>query len=106
MLVELRTITPDIAKEMLLKNTNNRPVSEKHVRRLAKEITEDRWQLNGDTIRFNGTRLVDGQHRLLAVVKSGKAIETLVVDGLESDVFKTIDIGKIRSNGDTLAADG
>ena len=106
MFVELREITPEMAKSMLDRNTKNRPISQLQVKSLAKEITEDRWKINGDTIRFNGNVLIDGQHRLLAVLKAGKPIKTLVVEGLESDVFQTIDIGKIRSQGDTLAVEG
>lgn len=106
MLVELRTITPEMAKAMLQKNTKNRPVRSSQVKRLAQEIIDGRWKVNGDTIRFEEDVLVDGQHRLLAIVKAGKAIETLVVEGLETNVFQTIDIGVKRSPGDTLAVEG
>lgn len=106
MFVELREITPEMAQVMLQRNTKNRPVNQSQLNRLTKEIIEDRWKVNGDAIRFNGKALVDGQHRLMAVIKAGKPIKTLVVEGLDSDVFQTIDIGKARSQGDTLAVEG
>jgi hypothetical protein len=65
-----------------------------------------RWKFNGDTICLNGDRLIDGQHRLMAVVKSGVTIDALVVDGLPSDVFDTKDIGKQRTAADTLSTHG
>jgi hypothetical protein len=102
----LKTITPALAAEMLKRNTRNRPVNVHHVKRLAREMEMGRWKVNGGTICFNGDLLIDGQHRLQAVVESGKQIKTYVVEGLPSDVFNTIDTGKRRDAGDTLALMG
>ncbi len=102
----IKTITPALAAEMLKKNTRNRPVNVYHVKRLAREMEMGRWKINGGTICFNGDLLIDGQHRLQAVVASGKTIQTYVVEGLPSDVFNTIDTGKRRNAGDTLALMG
>ena len=62
--------------------------------------------MNGDTICLNGNRLIDGQHRLSAVVMSGVSIQSFVVEGLTDDVFDTKDIGKRRSHAETLATKG
>ena len=99
-------ITPDYARQLLEQNTNNRPCSESHVNFLAREIILNRWKLNGSTIVLNGERLIDGQHRLHAIIKANKPIETLIVEGLSSDVFDTIDAGKKRSSSDVLAIRG
>ena len=104
--VKLRTISPYMAEELLKKNIGNRPLNIKHVDRLAKEMANGRWKVNGDTICMNGTRVIDGQHRLHAVVQSGITIEALVVEGLSYDVFDTKDVGKRRSAGDTLGVAG
>jgi hypothetical protein len=98
----LMEITPQIAASFLEKNTSNRPLNNKHVKRLAREIEMGRWKLNGSTICLNGEILIDGQHRLAAVVLSGCTIQSLVVEGLDSNVFATIDAGKPRGAGDTL----
>jgi hypothetical protein len=104
---ELKTITPEWAKKILNeKNTGNRAMSRLHVDTLAKEISKGRWKVNGDTICLNGNRLIDGQHRLAAVVQSGISIQSFVIEGLPSDVFDTKDIGKRRSPGDTLGVRG
>jgi len=104
--VKLTTVTPEWAEETLKKNIGNRPLNVQHVDKLAKEMTNGRWKVNGDTICLNGSRVIDGQHRLHAVVQSGITIETLVVEGLSSDVFDTKDVGKRRSAGDTLGVAG
>lgn len=77
-----------------------------HVESLAKEMKCGRWKVNGDTICLNGSRLIDGQHRLAAVVASGVTIQSFVIEGLPSDVFDTKDVGKRRSGGDTLGVRG
>lgn len=100
----VETIDPLRAERMLQLNTTNRPLSRNHVNRLAGEMKENRWQFNGDAIRISDhNRLIDGQHRLAAVVKSGVPIQTFVVRGLPDEAFKTIDTGRLRSGADTLA---
>lgn len=100
------TIGPERAMEMLKLNTGNRNVKPVWVNRLAESMRKGEWKFNGDTIRMNGNRLIDGQHRLHAIVKSGVHLRTLIVDGLDSSVFDTIDIGKTRTGSDTLNALG
>jgi hypothetical protein len=107
MKAELKTITPEWAKKTLNeKNAGNRAMNRLHVESLAKEMKCGRWKVNGDTICLNGTRLIDGQHRLAAVVASGVTIQSFVIEGLPSDVFDTKDVGKRRSAGDTLGVRG
>lgn len=106
MKVKVLKITPEIALQMLQLNTANRPLNAHHVRVLAREMKRGRWKLNGDTICVNQNRLIDGQHRLMAVVESGCAIETLIVQDLDPDVFDTKDVGRRRTASDTLAVRG
>ena len=96
------TITPAKARIYLEGNSTNRPLSRRHVNYLADEINGGRWLFNAETIKFNGSRLLDGQHRLHAVIKSGKPITTIVARGLDEKTFHTIDMGKKRSAADTL----
>lgn len=103
---ELKTITPTQAKTLLEKNEGNRPIRMVHAKRLAAEILAGRWKVNGDTICFNGDRLLDGQHRLMACVLADTPITTFVVEGLPSDVFATKDVGARRSGADVLAVLG
>jgi hypothetical protein len=93
MKMELKTITPEwAAKTLAEKNTRNRPISRPHVEALANEIRRGAWQVNGDTIKLSPDgQLIDGQHRLAAVVKAGVSIQSFVVEGISFDVFHTID---------------
>lgn len=107
--VEMRimTITPLVASDWLERcNPRNRARNDRHVARLAKAIANGEWVFNGDSIRFNGDVLLDGQHRLAAVVKANKPIQSLVIRGLPAEVFSTIDRNKVRSNADILSIEG
>lgn len=103
MKTEVRTITPAVAKEMLKRNYNNRPPSKSHVEKLSQSMLKDQWLFDGQPIRFDEhDRLIDGQHRLNAIVKSNTTHKFLVVSGLKSDSFMVMDTGKSRSAGDSL----
>ena len=103
----IETITPDVAKDLLSRNSGNRSINDVHVNRLAKQMSNNQFDLNGDAIRIDdGGMLIDGQHRLSACVKAGVPFQTLVVRGLPKKAFLTIDQSKHRSHGDTLSALG
>jgi hypothetical protein len=61
------------------------------------------WRLNGESIIFDESSCLDGQHRLLAVVQSGVTIESVVVENIDASAFSTLDSGKARSSADNLA---
>ena len=100
------TITPEMAKAMLEKNIRNRNLNARRVTHLANQMRDGRWKFNGDTICINGEQLIDGQHRLAAIIESGTPIPAILVEGLPSDVFDTKDTGKPRTGADTLSAKG
>lgn len=100
------TISPSKAEKMLEMNINNRPVSERHVDFLAGEIKAGNWKLNGESIKVGRDRIIDGQHRLYAIIRANKAIKTLVSTGLADDVFDTVDTGRNRTGSDILALRG
>lgn len=104
---QFETITPDIANEYLKNNKSNRNLDNKRIARYAREMELGRWLINGDTIRFDTDGiLLDAQHRLEAIVKSGVTVEALVVRDLPKEAFATIDVGKNRSGGDILTISG
>lgn len=103
----IEMITPETAALLLGSNIHNRKLSEARVRVLARDITEGRWQLNGEAVKVaeDGT-LLDGQHRLAAVVHSGMAVSTLVVRGLPVEAQTTMDTGRARTVSDILRLQG
>ena len=60
-------ITPEMAETMLEWNDRNRPIEAGKVKRFAQAMVEGRWPYTGQTISFSKQRLLDGQHRLLAL---------------------------------------
>lgn len=101
-------VTPEIASDFLSKNTSNRPLSMKHVQSLAGSIERGEWMFTGESIKMSESGcLLDGQHRLSAVVMSGEPIEILVITGLPDESFHAIDVGgKKRGLSDVLAIAG
>lgn len=94
----METIDPDKAREYLSLNDNNRPVSKTYARALAGAILRGEWALNGETVKFDsGGKLIDGQHRLHAIVTSDQAVQALVVRNAGSDAQDTVDTGTRRS---------
>jgi hypothetical protein len=104
--VQLETITPARAAQYLEFNKNNRNIRKRHVTFLARQIKDGLWKTNGATIVFNGDQLIDGQHRLMAVIQSGHAIVAPVVRGVDTGAFETIDTGILRTAGDVLGVMG
>lgn len=102
-LVKIETITPEIAKKMLAKNSHNRNLSQKSLDHYVRQIEEGQWELNGDTIKFaNDDTLLDGQHRLHAIMATKKPMKCIVVRGLSKSVMPTIDTGRSRTVADHL----
>lgn len=104
MYITQETITPEIAKEYLQANTNNRPCSPSRIAEIAGAMRRGEWMANGDSIRFSEEGvLLDGQGRLKACILSGTEFKTLVVRGIHAEAFKTMDLGKKRNIRDILS---
>lgn len=102
-IAEVVTITPAEATNWLRANEHNRPVRKNHVNFLAGEIKNGNWQLNGQAIVIaDNEQVLDGQHRLLAIIESGTPIQSLVVYGITPEAFSTMDTGAVRSGSDAL----
>jgi hypothetical protein len=94
------TLTPALAQMLLEKNPNNRRLSEQRAIHLANAIRRGEWQLNGESVIVSEDgSLLDGQHRCRAVVIAEMAIPVILVEGVPSKAFTTIDIGEKRSIG-------
>lgn len=99
---KVMTITPELAKSWLSSsNIENREVKLGTVEKYAGRIMAGEWIIVDQLISFdvNG-RLQNGQHRLMAVVKTGKSIEALVGFGFAEETYKYLDQGHNRTKGD------
>lgn len=107
MRIEQVMMSPEAAAKILKSNDRNRSPSEALIASLAAQMKSGAWKLNGETIIIdrNG-QLMDGQHRLAAVVVANVPIPMLVVYDAEPAVFTTIDTGRSRKNSDFMSALG
>ena len=104
--MEFKTMemTPTKAMGMLEKNSNNRSSRQALVEQYASDMRNGLWNAeNGETIKVDSDGgLLDGQHRLMAVVESGVTVKMVVVTGLSPSGRETIDTGLSRTAGDIL----
>lgn len=96
-------ITPDIARHYLTMNTSNRPIRPSTVKSLSKAIERGEWIVTHQGIAFskNG-RLLDGQHRLKAIVEANIPVVMAVTNGLDDESFMVVDRHQRRSTADSL----
>lgn len=104
---EMVRVTPTRAKQMLNKNLRNRNLREATVAQYARDMAAGNWPFNGESIKFaeDGT-LLDGQHRLAAIVRSNVPVLMLVITGLPQSAQETVDVGRKRTASDTLLLRG
>lgn len=100
-------LTPELAAFLLTLNTRNRRMRLAEVKKFEKIINENRWILThqGISICQDGV-LANGQHRLTAVVNTGKTVPIQLTFGEDPRAFPVIDRQKTRSGNETLALQG
>jgi len=106
---QVELINPAKAEELLKQNTSNRRLNDAVVAHYANQMSNGTWPFTGHPIVIGiSGRLLDGQHRLKAIIKANVSMPMLVVRGIENeaDAFDAIDTGKLRSSGDVLSAKG
>jgi len=97
-------ISPEVAARFMEKNhPKNRPVSRAWVKRLSKMMSDGVFLQTHQAICFDEDGyLIDGQHRLSAVIHSGKTVVMSVCTGLNHAAFSAMDCGKGRTTSDRL----
>ena len=96
------TITPENAKKMLAFNKVNRPISEKTSKAYAEDMKNGRWDTNTTSCIAFDTKgnLVDGQHRLTAVIIAGVPVKMWVSRNVGDHVV--FDSGRNRTLSDFM----
>lgn len=104
---ELKDITPALASVMLDSNTHNRKLRDTQASSHAAAMAEGRWKTTHQGIAIDKTgTLLDGQHRLEAVVEAGVPVEMVVSFGWDPSAFDVLDTGSTRRVDDFLTIDG
>jgi hypothetical protein len=103
----VQTITPKKAAEYLERNTANRPLSQRTVREFAQAMRRGDWRVTHQGIAFDTTgALVDGQHRLAAIVEADIPVDVTVFTEVPVGAFDVLDTGRRRNAADVLAIEG
>lgn len=98
---KIQLITPEIAAIYLEQNTQNRRARSIAVKHLAAAMLRGEWVLTAQGISFDTDgRLIDGQHRLMAVIESKMVIEMMVFTEVDPEAFKVMDRGTTRTLSD------
>ena len=96
-------LTPAAAQRLLERNSHNRKISEKVIQKYAAEIKAGEWRLTPGGIGFDDHGLlVDGQHRLSAIVRANQAVPMLITLGLPSACQEKVDRQRRRTLFDAL----
>lgn len=98
---EIMLITPALAREWLEKRfSNQRRISKPRVDSHCRAIKAGRWRTTHQGVAFNSAgELVDGQHRLAAIVESDTAVHMMVAWGVDGVEAIDTDL-RIRSTAD------
>ena len=98
----IKNITPLLAQTMLDSNTRNRKMNTNRVKQYTADMRAGRWCANGESIVVTESGiLVDGQHRLQAVVNAGITLQ-FVVATIKDEEAHHFDTGRARSINDSV----
>lgn len=99
--VKMMTVTPDMARAWLRFNTGNREIQKNHIAMIKRDILNSNWMMNAQPICFTGNplngegrtapRLLNGQHRLHAIIEANTAIDVPIATGIPEQAFATFD---------------
>jgi len=106
MKAEIKTITPEYAKELLKMNVGNRRL--KTIKNsYVGQMLNGEWKENGEPIIIDVNGFIkDGQHRLHACIEANYSWDCPIISGVSPDVMDTIDTGANRSLKDVLQLNG
>lgn len=101
-------VTPEMADRWLkVNNAHNRKLNPKVVNTYARDMASGAWLLTGEGIKFSTEgNLLDGQHRLAAIVKTGATIPMFVMRGVAPEAQTVMDTGRKRTSADDLSIRG
>ena len=105
MKTKIEVINKERAAHYLTLNRNNRPINNKRVIQYVTEMKAGKWKEGtGEGLKISKEGfLIDGQHRLTAIVAADVSIQMLIVYDLEQDIFDVLDTGRNRGANEVFA---
>jgi hypothetical protein len=102
MKTEIVLMTPAFAQEILKKNTKNRKIRRSSVETFRTLLRRGEWVLTHQGVAISSEDvLLDGQHRLLAIVETGIPAKVLFSTDCDPAIYQAIDRGISRTNEDS-----
>lgn len=104
---QFEVVSPTKATKWLEGNVHNRTVQDSRVQKYAEDMRRGRWKQTHQGIAFDeDAGLIDGQHRLFAVVYADVDVVMQVTRGLPRDTQLVVDDGIKRSVVDIMKVNG
>lgn len=67
------------------------------IRKLTNDMIHDRFHLNGQAVIVSATgKVLDGMHRVFAAINANRGFWTVLVEGVDDEVFRYIDLVQPR----------
>ena len=105
--IESLNVGPDLASLILEGNEGNRPIRDTRVEAYARAMIAGNWTLSDSMICVSKqNKLLNGQHRLKAVVHSGCTVPMTIYWDCPESAYAHMDAGAKRSASDYLAHRG
>jgi hypothetical protein len=95
-------VTPDKARELLAKHNNYRNLDKRKAEQYAKAMDRGEWGIFPPICIGQAGDLQDGQHRMVAVIITGKGQWFTVVSGIPASAVDHYDNGRPRRPSDAL----
>lgn len=104
-------VSPSEAESLLKNNAHNRAIAPTVVARYVADIEADQWALTHQAIALGpDMQIVDGQHRLTAIVKAGKSVRVVMAiyrdEKMAMEARQKVDLGRVRRGGDVMEIGG
>lgn len=108
LLIVRMLVTPAVANAMLFQNRRNRALRSWKIKQYADLMRAGQWEQNHpDTIAFaTSGDLINGQHRLRALMEAGVSLLFNVAFGAHEDARLTVDAHTAKTLGDRLWISG
>lgn len=109
MRVATETITPNDALQLLAVSAGQkqRTLDQRRVTLYAQQMKGGQWRVTHQAIAIDADGvLIDGQHRVNAVVKADIPVQMTVARDVDASTFDAIDVGRTRNPGNALAIAG
>lgn len=93
--IQVETITPETAKFYMTMNKGNRSLSQRTIAEYSRQMKAGKWHLTHQGVAFDEAgELLDGQHRLRAIIDSGVSVQMVVTRNMPRSTFMVLDSGQ------------